>query len=125
MQNAEGGMLKLFAEDAEFEINVSDSQWCQCRLRHGGNITHLGAESLQYIKGHLLAGLRNEARKFIERYEDHEVSWVLSLAEKHLVLYVTVEVDMLLWQNANAMPICTIKLSPQDRARWIDQLESI
>jgi hypothetical protein len=58
---------------SELEIDVSNPDWCQYRLRQGKKVTDLGAESMKYIKGHLLDGLGEGRMNLGRTYNGHDV----------------------------------------------------
>src|SRR6266496_6524197 len=97
-------MIRLCTSEYCFEIDTANARWCQCWLTKGENAIYLGAESLLYLKEHLLSGLDDNPKESMGRLEDMSVSWILSLAEAHYVLYVSMNTEdkTLIWQNAQS-----------------------
>ena len=122
-------MIKLCTPEYCIEIDITDPSWCKCWLTKGDNVVYLGAESLKYLKAHLISGLADDTKKSSGRLEDLNVSWVLSLAEAHHVLYVSIDaVDkILIWQDAHSSvgPTYLMRLSEDRLSQWRSQLEEL
>lgn len=119
-------MIQLCTPEYCIEIDTSNVGWCKCWLTKGEKVVYLGAESLKYLKEHLLSGLDDKKKETIGKLEGLDVSWVLSLAEAHHVLYVSVYQDKtLIWQAANSvgMPTYIMRLSKDQLLQWRSQLE--
>ncbi len=122
-------MIKLCADQYSIEIDTNNIGWCKCWLVIEENKTYLGAESLEYLKDHLLAGLDDSPKEISGHLYKYNFSWVLSLEEVHSVLYVA-KVDLgkvLLVQNVGgkANEMCLIKLSQDRYLQWLDQIRII
>ena len=121
--------LKLCAIDSCLVIENIDKEhgWYECKLLLGESSIRLGAETLDYIKGHLLTGLTEEPKKSDGQWDGREVYWVLSLAERHYVLYATKDSTdiILLWQDAMDVRIALVpmRLSRDQCLEWCRQLE--
>lgn len=119
-------MIQLCADQYNIEIDTADDGWCKCWLIIDGNKTYLGAESLKYLKDHLLAGLDDSPKEISGHLYKYDFSWVLSLEEVHSVLYIAKDGlgKVLLVQNVggHANEICLIKLSQDHCSQWLDQI---
>ncbi len=122
--------LNLCTNECCLQIERISDKWYECRLWSGESSIRLGAETPNYIKQHLLAGLTEGPKTPAGRYEGHDVYWVLSLAENHHVLYAAMENTgiILYWQDAVAEPVRMIsqtRLSRDDCLEWLRQLEQL
>jgi hypothetical protein len=120
-------MLHLCASEYCIEIDITDPGWCRCWLTKGEEIIFLGAESLKYVRDHLLSGLDNNSKKTAGNLLGYDVRWVLSLAEAHHVLYTAMDNEdrILLWQDKNANVICLIRVSQTQYLQWHNKLEEL
>ncbi len=122
-------MIKLCADQYSIEIDTNNIGWCKCWLVIEENKTYLGAESLEYLKDHLLAGLDDSPKEISGHLYKYNFSWVLSLEEVHSVLYVAKDDlgKVLLVQNVGgkANEMCLIKLSQDRYLQWLDQIRII
>jgi hypothetical protein len=122
-------MIKLNADQYCIEIDTTHNGWCSCWLIIDENKTYLGAESLKYLKDHLLAGLDDSPKEVSGHLYKYDFSWVLSLEEMHSALYIAKDGlgKVLLVQNAggHTNEICLIKLSQERCLHWISQIQLI
>jgi hypothetical protein len=122
-------MIQLCADQYCIEIDTTNNGWCKCWLVIEENKTYLGAESLKYLKDHLLAGLDDSPKEISGHLYKYDFSWVLSLEEVHSALYVAKDDlgKVLLVQNlsGHANEMCLIKLSQDRYLQWLDQIRII
>jgi hypothetical protein len=122
-------MIQFCADQYRIEIDNANQSWCKCWLIIGKDKTYLGAESLKYLKVHLLAGLDDSPKEISGRLYKYNFSWVLSLSEVHTVLYVASDDQdkVLLLQNADGQvqEVCLIKLSRDQCLQWLNQIRLI
>ena len=122
-------MIRLDSSEYAFEIDTTNPNWCQCWLTKDENIIYLGAEKLLYLKEHLLSGFSESAKESTGRLEGMNISWVLSLAETHHVLYVSTDTEdkTLIWQNAHSTrnPTYRMRISKDELSKWRSQLETL
>lgn len=118
-------MLSLCADEQCIEIDTTSPNWCKCWLRNGEDVTYLGAESLKYLRDHLLRSFDASPKEGSSSLQGHKVGWILSLAEAHHTLYMSIETDdrVLFWQDKNATVINTTRLSQKEILHWQNQLE--
>ena len=122
--------LSLQGSGATLSLEVvSENGWCRCYLEAGERL-HLGADDIQHITSRLLGALGDddELAPIAGQVEGYDVRCSLLLSEAHYALYVAVEGQerVLLWQYANGTPMLivgTIKLSPEQRHRWLSQIK--
>ncbi len=122
-------MIQLCSDRYSIEIDITNTSWCKCWLIVDEDKSYLGAESLKYIKDHLLAGLDDRPKEISGHLYKYDFSWVLSLSEVHTGLYVAQNGlgKVLLVQNADGHTneICLIKLSQDRCLQWLDKIRSI
>ena len=120
-------MLRLCADKYCMEIDTTNKNWCKCWLVIDDNFTYIGAENLQYLKDHLLAGFDDSPKVISGNLHGYDFSWVLSLAEVHTTLYFAEDGQerILLFQDADGKEICTLKLSHNKYLEWRNQILSI
>jgi hypothetical protein len=122
-------MIQLCTSEYCMEIDITDPDWCKCWLTKDENIIYLGAESLKYLKEHLLSGLDDNTQESMGRRESLNISWVLSLAKAHHVLYISIDTEnkTLIWQATNSvgMPTYIMRLSRDQLLQWRYQLEGL
>jgi hypothetical protein len=117
------------------EFNLDDGIGrTECYLQTANHI-HLGAESMEYIVGHLLEILEPSTHVDIslrssDKLKGKDVIWVMSLAPLRHVLYVTTDdVDQTwLWQDARESPphiIGELVLTQFQREVWHSKLRAI
>jgi hypothetical protein len=122
-------MIQLCADQYCIEIDTANNGWSKCWLIIDENKTYLGAESLNYLKDHFLAGLDDSPKEISGHLHKYDFSWVLSLEEVHSALYVAKDGlgKVMLVQNVggHANEICLIKLSQERCAQWLNQIQLI
>jgi hypothetical protein len=122
-------MIDFWGSHSCFKIDVSNPAWCKCWLEIDGTLIYLGAESLNYLKSHLLLGLNGEPKKSSGNLNGNDVSWVMSLAEIHTVLYLASKDDtkILFFQNADDLSKKphTIEISQKETLVWLHTIEKI
>ena len=121
--------IALFrASDWALAIDVTDEAWCRCTLIGVKTAIFLGAESLSYLRDHLMSIFDQNAVGIRSQWAGYdEVRWILTLAEAYHSLYVANDGPdrTLLWQDKHAQLICTMRLTLEDCARWRSQIESM
>jgi len=121
--------MQLYSDQYCIEIDTANNSWCKCWLLIGEDKIYLGAESLKYLKDHLLAGLDDSPKEISGHLYKYDFSWVLSLSEVNTVLYVAKDgLDkVVLLQNVggHTNEICLIKLSQDRCSQWINQIQII
>ena len=122
-------IIQLDSTEYRFEIDLTNANWCQYWLTNNEIVIYLGAEKLPYLKEHLLSGFSESAEESMGRLEGMNISWVLSLAETHHVLYVSTDTEdkTLIWQNAHSTrnPTYRMRISKDELSKWRSQLETL
>jgi hypothetical protein len=100
------------------------TRWCRCLISDRGE--HLiGGQPAKYVIHHLLDALSDPQANPAGEIEGHPVSWVMSLASPHFSVYCA-EVDQDRWlffQNAEAVIIRIIILTPEQQEQWKSELQ--
>jgi len=122
-----GTLIQLCTSEYCIQIDAIEEDWCSCRLFKGEAVIYLGANTLKYLKDHLLSGLDDGAKETRAELLGHKVSWVLTLAEAHHILYVANDgmEKVLLWQDRYGEIVAIIRLSHDQCLQWRSQLESL
>jgi hypothetical protein len=94
--------------------------WFACRLKLRDVETELGAEDRTYLLSHLRQVMEG-SDTLAGEIEGKPVRWILSLAEKHHVLYVhdgPGDEKTLYWQDRNAHVIWADQLTADQLSEW-------
>src|ERR1044071_5388789 len=112
--------MKVAGEGGDLHIVVDEKGWAKCHLLAAGSSIFLGAEEVRALAGRLISNLDNGEGEAAGEISVRGVRWVASLAEAHHSLYFYVEdgIRVLLWQDAEAKPVGTVKLSGEQYRRW-------
>ncbi len=113
--------------DLLLEVAINQYGWTRCYLANGQQNIFLGAETIGYIVTRLLEGLDEQATSSEVDLRGEKVRWVLSLSERHHVLYATFDSpeQKLFWQDANGDTtriIGVTTLHPEQKKQWLAQL---
>ena len=120
-------VAELPAGSARLILSADDSDWCQVSLDLG-ELYPLGAESCPILVEKLLKSLRVEVSGPESGTIDGvEVTWVLSLSERHTTIYTAQRDDLraLYFQGADGSLIARLDLSEEQRLEWVSLLEAI
>ena len=94
--------------------------WFACTLKVGEVETELGAEDRTYLLSHLRQVIEG-SDTLAGAIQGKPVRWILSLAEKHHVLYVydgPGDAKTLHWKDANARIMWSDQLSADQILEW-------
>lgn len=94
--------------------------WFACTLKVGDVETELGANDRTYLLSHLRQVIEG-SDTLAGEIQGQPVRWILSLAEKHHVLYVydgPGDAKTLHWQDPHAHVIWTDQLSTDQLSEW-------
>lgn len=118
--------LELVAADGALVFRISGSacvggDWCQVYLRADGEGSEGGVERL--LGAEVLLGLVRRMASALVQHPS-ELRWIFSLSERHSSLYGASRPEG--WtvhlRDADAVVIAELVLSPEERARWLEQL---
>lgn len=121
----ENKTLTLQSKNIAFEIiPVLGNGWTQVYLQTENKRHFLGAESFEYILQHLLAMLDEKTQNTDGLINSECVFWVLSLSERHNLIYANKsgETMKLYIQNKNAEITFIFDLSGEDKKIWKEKL---
>jgi hypothetical protein len=119
---AQGGALQI-------ESDADNPEWLKCYLILGERV-FLGANTLEYLSRHLLAALTSQHFKPTYDHAGTPIAWVMSLTERHCMLYASspFPVQYFFWMNATTDPVTWAEpliLLPAQRAAWSTTLKSL
>jgi len=119
--------LHLTGTGADLMLRTEENTgWCRCFIRNRDE--HLiGGQPAKYLIHHLLAALADPQANPAGEIEGHPVSWVMSLASPHVSVYCA-QVDQQRWlffQNAEAIIIRIIILTPEQQEHWKSELQQV
>ena len=121
-----GITIHLPGTDAGMILRMEDEGGCcHCFLNdHGERL--IGSQPAKYVVKHLLEALADPQANLAGVLEGHPVSWVMSLSSPHVSIYsAAVEQDQwLLFQNAEAVFVHIIILTPEQSELWKSRLKT-
>ena len=121
--DAEGGALRI----ERAPTSAPGLVWARCYLvpPAGRPARFLGAEALDIIAGRLVANMLDLDRPTTSTIDGQPVRWVLSLAEAHHQLLVSLDgaVRVLHWRDGGGRPVAPVlRLDEAQFRRWRQQL---
>jgi hypothetical protein len=119
--------LVLESESGTLRVVPQNDGWCAVTLSLAGSDHRLGADAPKVVLMKLAAGLADELRgKEIGKIRGLPVRAIMSLFEDHCTIYATNEGDDRLWivQRPDASLLGTVRLSREDRVRWLASVEA-
>jgi hypothetical protein len=120
-------MIELHTSNYCLRINTTDKDWYRCSLlKEDEEILH-GAGLSKYIVGRLWHVLDSEQPESDGYHHGRMWDWVLTLSEPHSMLYISTEGTdkILLWLDAKAEVIDTMRLTKEQGSQWVAQLASL
>jgi hypothetical protein len=118
--------LKLEGEGGDLHISVDERGWAECRLLNGDSNIFLGAEEIHTLADRLCSKLADEGGEAAGEVGGRRVRWVASLSESHHTLYFYMDEGdrVLVWQDAGAKVVATMRLSGERCRAWQVQLRA-
>lgn len=120
-------VIVLTSGPVTLTLSADASGWCKVQLAHAGQLLQLGADTKSVVIERLMQGLLDELRGQSSGLIDGiNVTWVLSLAERHTSIYAAQHEHkkLLFFQDADGKVVARIELTDEDRQRWLRELES-
>lgn len=108
-------------------LKMDANFWVRCYLTDFEKDLFLGAETRKYLIERLINCFTSVETTPPLPLNGHQVNWVLTLSETHVVLYCARENDnfLFLWQNTTAKKpeiIGTIEVDEQQASLWMEEL---